>query len=67
MVALPALQLVPLPPSVWTSLPGAAPGGPFTFLDRELPWAPISVAPTGTWLSLMSLLPPLAVFFATLL
>jgi O-antigen ligase len=68
MVALPALQLVPLPPSVWTSLPGRQPlVESFTFLDRELPWAPISVAPTGTWLSLMSLLPPLAVFFATLL
>ena len=35
--------------------------------ERELPWAPISVAPTATWLSLVSLLPPLAVFFATLL
>jgi O-antigen ligase len=68
VVALPALQLVPLPPSIWTELPGRQLlVDSYIFLGRELPWAPISVAPTGTWLSLVSLLPPLAVFFATLL
>jgi O-antigen ligase len=68
VVAVPALQLVPLPPAVWTMLPGRQPlVDSFALLTRELPWAPISVAPTATWLSLVSLLPPLAVFFATLL
>jgi O-antigen ligase len=68
VAAVPALQLVPLPPDVWTMLPGRQPlVASFTLLNSELPWAPISVAPTATWLSLVSLLPPLAVFFATLL
>jgi O-antigen ligase len=67
-VAVPALQLVPLPPAVWTMLPGREPlVDSFTLLDRELPWAPISVVPAATWLSLVSLLPPLAVFITTLL
>ena len=68
IVAIPALQLVPLPPSIWTLLPGRQlVAEPLGLLDGELPWAPISVAPTATWLSLISLLPPLAVFLATLL
>lgn len=68
VVAVPALQLVPLPPELWTLLPGREPlVDAFALLNTELPWTPISVAPTATWLSLVSLLPPLAVFFATLL
>jgi O-antigen ligase len=67
LVAVPALQLVPLPPDVWSRLPGRkAVADSYTLLNRELPWATISVAPSATWLSLVSLLPPLAVFFATL-
>lgn len=68
VVVVPALQLVPLPPALWTLLPGRQPlVDSFTLLNSELPWAPISMAPAATWLSLVSLLPPLAVFFATLL
>ena len=68
VVAVPALQLVPLPPEIWTLLPGRQPlVDAFALLNSELRWAPISVAPAATWLSLVSLLPPLAVFFATLL
>src|SRR5262245_12892322 len=68
IVAVPAVQLVPLPPAIWTLLPGRhLLVDAFLLLNSELPWAPISVAPAATWLSLVSLLPPLAVFFATLL
>src|SRR5262245_13084712 len=65
---IPLLQLVPLPPALWTALPGREPlAATFELLGRELPWAPISVSPRATWLSAMSLLPPLAVFLGTLL
>ena len=68
IVAVPAVQLVPLPPAIWPLLPGRQLlVEAFTLLNSELPWATISVSPAATWLSLVSLLPPLAVFFATLL
>ena len=67
IVAVPVLQLVPMPPSIWTLLPGRQLiTDSLRLVDGELPWAPISVAPTATWLSLVSLLPPLAVFLAVL-
>ncbi len=68
IVLVPALQLVPLPPDVWTALPGREPAvETFRLLGRELPWMPLSLSPRATWLSALSLLPPVAVFLATLL
>jgi O-antigen ligase len=68
MVLVPLLQLVPLPPLLWTTLPNRQLlVGTFELLERELPWMPISVLPRATWLSALSLLPPLAVFLGTLL
>lgn len=68
IAAVPAVQLLPLPPFVWTSLPGReALAGSLALLDGDMPWAPISVSPRATWLSLVSLLPPIAVFLATVL
>ena len=67
IVLIPLLQLIPLPPGIWTALPNREPmGGAFDLLERELPWMPISVSPHATWLSALSLLPPLAIFFGTL-
>jgi|SRR5579862_242972 len=64
---LPFLQLVPLPPSIWTRLPHREEiVTVFGLLGRSLPWLPISVAPNATWLSALSLLPPLAVFLCVL-
>jgi O-antigen ligase len=66
MVLVPVLQLIPLPPSVWTALPtGEAAAETFQLLGRELPWMPLSASPDATWLSLLSLLPPLAIFLST--
>ena len=63
---VPLLQLVPLPPEIWTALPNReAIVATFQLLDRELPWMPISVSPRATWLGALSLLPPLAVFLGT--
>jgi O-antigen ligase len=67
VVLLPLLQLVPLPPDVWTRLPNrAATVETFQLLARELPWLPLSVSPRATWLSALSLLPPIAIFLGTL-
>src|SRR5215471_14390781 len=68
VVLVPLLQLVPLPPQLWTALPNRQLlAGTFELLERDLPWMPISVLPRTTWLSALSLLPPLAVFLGTLL
>src|SRR5688572_10115469 len=66
--AVPALQLVPLPPELLSSLPGRElQVASFSIGQAELPWAPISISPAATWLSLVSLLPMAAMFHATAL
>ncbi len=60
-IVLVALQLVPLPPFIWTALPGrdlfveaaAAMGQP-------QPWRPLSLSPGATWNALGSLIVPVA-------
>ncbi|HEX7073146.1 MAG TPA: O-antigen ligase family protein [Hyphomicrobiaceae bacterium] len=66
VVLVPVLQLMPLPPALWTRLPGhEVIAEAFTLSGQELPWWPISVAPQETWLGLMSLVVPLAIFLGT--
>src|SRR5690606_2666127 len=66
VVLVPVLQLMPLPPALWTRLPGhEVIAEAFTLSGQELPWWPISVAPQETWLGLMSLVVPLALFLGT--
>jgi O-antigen ligase len=68
VVLVPLIQLVPLPPALWTLLPHRAPLiASFDGLGHGLPWLPISVSPNATWLSVAALLPTLAVFFGTIL
>jgi O-antigen ligase len=60
-VALIALQLVPLPPAVWTHLGGRgviADG--YRLLGMELPALPISVTPYATFATFLTLIPPVA-------
>lgn len=60
-VALIFLQLIPLPPAIWTNVPGrifVAEG--FRLLGQPLPGMPLSLAPTDTIATAMALLPPLA-------
>ena len=65
---LPLLQLLPLPPWLWTALPNRQPSvEAFEILKRAVPWMPISVSPQSTWLSGLSLIPPIAIFLGTLL
>jgi len=64
---VPLLQLVPLPPWLWTRLPNREEmAGIFDLLGRELPWFPVSVAPGATWLSALSLLAPMAIFLGVI-
>ena len=64
---LPLIQLVPLPPWVWTRLPGREEMAEvFDLLGSRTPWMPVSVSPHATWLSWLSLLPPMAIFLAAI-
>ena len=68
LALIPLIQLVPLPPSIWTALPNRQPSvEAFELLGKPVPWMPISVSPEATWLSALSLIPPIAIFLATLL
>jgi hypothetical protein len=63
LIAIPLLQLVPLPPALWTRLPHAdLRGAPFALLGRELDYRPISLTPEATALSVLSLAPAIALF-----
>jgi O-antigen ligase len=56
------LQLIPLPPGLWSALPGRAPiVEGYHLLGQNLPSLPISLAPYDTAATLLTLLPPLAV------
>lgn len=60
--AVVAIQLIPLPPSIWASLPGrekVVEG--FGLMGEELPWMPISLAPGRTAAAALWLLPAVAV------
>lgn len=61
------LQLVPLPPSIWTQLPGREPiARGFELLGQPTPWMPISLAPYKSVSSALWLLPAVAVLLGIL-
>ena len=65
--ALPLLQLLPLPPALWTALPGRAEPALALELSGITPeWTPLSLTPDRTWRSFLALLPPIAAFLAIL-
>ena len=68
IVLLPLIQLIPLPPFLWTALPGRA---SFASAYQEaalgVPWLGISLDPAATWRSALALIPPVAVFLSTVL
>lgn len=63
VLAVPVLQLIPLPPAVWTALPNRE-----GFADAyraggmALPWLPLSLSPDATWNAGLSLIPAAAMF-----
>lgn len=65
MTALIAIQLIPLPPSIWTAFPGRSPLlDTYTALGTKPGWRPITMIPYLTWNSLFSLVVPVAVILA---
>jgi O-antigen ligase len=60
VVALPLVQLIPLPAGLWQLLPGREMlRDSLTLVNSADTWRPISVAPQRTLEALLSLLPPL--------
>lgn len=64
VVALPVIQLVPLPPSVWHALPGRdVEIASLALVGREEAWMPWSMAPNRTLAVLLAMIPPLAMMW----
>ncbi|MDY6922410.1 MAG: O-antigen ligase family protein [Pseudomonadota bacterium] len=67
LTAIPLIQLIPLPPAVWTGLAGREEMVLALELAGVRPgWAPLSLTPDLTWGSALALIPPVAVFLAVL-
>jgi O-antigen ligase len=61
------VQLIPLPPGLWSALPGREPiAAGYRLLGMDLPWLPLSLAPHDTLSSALWLLPPAAVLVGIL-
>ena len=57
------LQLVPLPPTLWTGLPGrSGVQKAFHLLNERLPWLAVSLAPVNTVLTFYATIPALALY-----
>ncbi len=67
-LTIPLLQLVPLPESLWRELPiHDLAARALSAAGINHPSGPLSLAPNLTWVSLLSTLPPLAIFLSVLL
>ncbi|MGK6320537.1 O-antigen ligase family protein [Sphingomonas sp. DT-204] len=63
-VALVCIQLIPLPPQIWTALPGrSALAGAAAAAGFEQPWRPLAIAPDLALNSLLSLTVPVAALY----
>lgn len=64
-VVIPVVQLVPLPPSVWTSLPGRGNEvAALSLIGEQSSWRPLSLSPSRTLASLLAILPAVFCFYA---
>ena len=63
-ILLPLVQIIPIPPSWWSGLPGR---GIFleaaTAAGMAQPWRPWAIVPSAAWNALFSLVVPLATYF----
>lgn len=68
LVAVMLLQLVPLPPGIWSALPGRGPiVQGYRLLELPLPWLPLALTPAAALADLLWLLPALAMFLGMVL
>ncbi|HWQ88264.1 O-antigen ligase family protein [Brevundimonas sp.] len=67
VVAVPLIQLIPLPTSIWSGLPGRENMMVALQLAGLQPgWNPVSLTPEPTWRSALALIPPAALFAGVL-
>lgn len=67
LLALPLVQLIPLPPMIWNGLPGRDQMSLALDLGGVTQgWSPLSLTPDKTWRSFLALLPPVAMFTCVL-
>ena len=67
LLAVPLIQLIPLPPGLWSHLPGRADYAETYQIARMAPpWLPLSLNPEGAVNAFLALLPAVAMFLATL-
>lgn len=65
ILAVPLIQLIPLPPGIWTRLPQRGQlATALGLVGLRQPWLPASLTPEATWRSVLALLPPLAMALA---
>lgn len=63
LAAVPLLQLIPLPPAIWTALPGHATiVATYHSAGLDLPWGSLSISPWATTRSACALIPPVTIF-----
>ncbi len=66
LLALPALQLVPLPPAVWHALPGRdAESAALGLIGQAQTWRPWSVLPARSLAALLAMVPPAVLLVMT--
>jgi O-antigen ligase len=66
VLVIPVLQLVPLPPDVWQSLPGREDAlAALRLVDEGDSWRPISLVPDRTLACLLALIPPVGLLILT--
>lgn len=67
VAALPLVQLLPLPPTAWTSLPGREEMVlALNLINAPPTWSPLTLAPDKTWRSFLALIPPVAMFLGVM-
>lgn len=67
VVALPLIQTIPVPPAIWTALPGRDQLAlALEITGQPQGWIPLSLTPDLTWRSFLALLPPVAMFLGVL-
>lgn len=65
VLVLPLVQLVPLPPSIWTTLAGHEDrAAALALVGRESSWQPLTHSAPRTLAALLAMVPPLFAFFA---
>lgn len=63
-VAVPILQLIPLPPALWQALPGRESEiAALNLIGQASSWRPISTSPYRTIAAALSLIPPIVMLF----